>query len=450
MVPEELEPADGDERVVEAREQPDGLVVDAEVERERGEAVLADPAEHDEHDAPAHDHGAEHPAHRIAPPEWRLGPDARFVGHVSSAIVLVRGRGSRSRLRSCQGTRPASGVSGAECREGAATTGSLHGTLQQDPARRRRPQAQVAGVDRARRRRASSPRCRRAPTTSCARSTEPRGARSSTSIGDADKQQEHLDDLLPEAFAAVREAGDAHARPASLRRPDHGRRRAALRLGRGDEDRRGQDPRRHAARLPQRARRRRRAPRHRQRLPGQARRRVDGPDLPVPRARGRRGPPRDRRLRARSGARTRPTSPTAPTTSSASTTCATTWPCVARATRCSAATTSPSSTRSTRSSSTRPARRSSSPAAPTTRRSSTSSSRRIVKALEARPRLRGRRGEAHRRPHRGRCHRGGEGARRRQPLRERQPELRPPAPGRAARPRSCSSATSTTSCRAAR
>ena len=42
--------------------------------------------------------------------------------------------------------------------------------------------------------------------------------------------------------------GPAHARPAPLRRPDHGRRRAALRLGRGDEDRRGQDPRRHAAR----------------------------------------------------------------------------------------------------------------------------------------------------------------------------------------------------------
>ena len=46
------------------------------------------------------------------------------------------------------------------------------------------------------------------------------------------------------------------------------------------------------------------------------------------------------------------TSPTAPTTSSASTTCATTWPTPSR-TASSAATTSPSSTRSTRSSSTR-------------------------------------------------------------------------------------------------
>ena len=51
-----------------------------------------------------------------------------------------------------------------------------------------------------------------------------------------------------------------------------------------------------------------------------------------------------------------PTSPTAPTTSSASTTCATTWPAPSRS-ACSAATTSRSSTRSTRSSSTRRGRR---------------------------------------------------------------------------------------------
>lgn len=53
---------------------------------------------------------------------------------------------------------------------------------------------------------------------------------------------------------------------------------------------------------------------------------------------------------------TRATSPTARTTSSASTTCATTWR-GRRTSWCSAATTSPSSTRSTRSSSTRPVRR---------------------------------------------------------------------------------------------
>ncbi len=56
-------------------------------------------------------------------------------------------------------------------------------------------------------------------------------------VADADARADLLDDLLPEAFAAVREAAHAHARPASLRRADHGRRRAALRLGRRDEDR---------------------------------------------------------------------------------------------------------------------------------------------------------------------------------------------------------------------
>ena len=59
----------------------------------------------------------------------------------------------------------------------------------------------------------------------------------------------------------------ARARPAPLRRAGHGRRRAAPRLGRRDEDRRGQDARRDAAVVPERARRPRRAPRHGQRLP---------------------------------------------------------------------------------------------------------------------------------------------------------------------------------------
>ena len=58
-------------------------------------------------------------------------------------------------------------------------------------------------------------------------------------------------------------------------------------------------------------------------------------------------PPEKRRAGLRAA-----TSPTARTTSSASTTCATTWP-GRSTTSCSAATTSPSSTRSTRSSSTR-------------------------------------------------------------------------------------------------
>ena len=64
------------------------------------------------------------------------------------------------------------------------------------------------------------------------------------------------------------------------------------RQDRRDADRRGQDPGRHAARLPERARRQGRACRHRQRLPGAPRRRVDGPDLPLPRHERRRHRPR--------------------------------------------------------------------------------------------------------------------------------------------------------------
>ena len=47
---------------------------------------------------------------------------------------------------------------------------------------------------------------------------------------------------------SIREAADPGHRPAPLRRAVDGRRGAALRLGRRDEDRRGQDPGQHAAR----------------------------------------------------------------------------------------------------------------------------------------------------------------------------------------------------------
>ena len=47
---------------------------------------------------------------------------------------------------------------------------------------------------------------------------------------------EDLDELLAEAFATVREADASGPRPAPFRRPADGRRRAALRLGRRDED----------------------------------------------------------------------------------------------------------------------------------------------------------------------------------------------------------------------
>ena len=48
---------------------------------------------------------------------------------------------------------------------------------------------------------------------------------------------ETLDDLMPEAFATVREASQAGHRHAALRRPGHGRRGAAPRQHRRDEDR---------------------------------------------------------------------------------------------------------------------------------------------------------------------------------------------------------------------
>ena len=94
---------------------------------------------------------------------------------------------------------------------------------------------------------------------------------------------ESLDDLMPEAFATVREAAKRVARPAPFRRPDGRRHGPARRQDRRDEDRRGQDPGRHPAGLPQCPVRQGRPCRHGQRLPGQARRRMDGADLPLPR-----------------------------------------------------------------------------------------------------------------------------------------------------------------------
>ncbi len=150
-----------------------------------------------------------------------------------------------------------------------------------------------------------------------------------------------LDEILPEAFAVVREAS---RRTTGLRHFDvqfiGG---IVLHEGqdRRDEDRRGQDPRRHRPALPERAHRPRRASGHRQRLPGAPRRAVDGAHLPParPQRRGRsctmRASSSTRPMSsrttgcstcARSSART-PTSPTSRTariTSSASTTCATT------------------------------------------------------------------------------------------------------------------------------
>ncbi len=81
--------------------------------------------------------------------------------------------------------------------------------------------------------------------------------------------------------ARGRQAGARHA---PLRRPARRRHGAAQRQDRRDAHRRGQDPGRHAARLPQRAVGQGRARHHGERLPRQPRCRVDGPHLRLPRA----------------------------------------------------------------------------------------------------------------------------------------------------------------------
>ena len=215
---------------------------------------------------------------------------------------------------------------GAECREGASVDWEppwASSTRSCTPARAASSSRwrSIAPESSAR----SSPRWRRAPTTSCARSPA-RGASSSTRSTTADKKQEHLDDLLPEAFAAVREAGKRVLGQRHFDVQVMGG--AALHFGWVAEMKTGEGKTLVATLpvVPQRARRPRRAPRHGERLPRPARRRVDGPAPPLPRARGRhRSSPTTRRPDAEARAVRLPTSPTARTTSSASTTSATTW-----------------------------------------------------------------------------------------------------------------------------
>ena len=182
----------------------------------------------------------------------------------------------------------------------------------------------------------------------------------------AGRRRASVDDLLPEAFAAVPRSGAAHRPHAPLRRAAHGRHGAARGQDRGDGDRRGQDPGGHAARL------------SRTRSPGSAR--TSSPSTTTWPAATRSGwgrsttpsaspsgviqhemqyllrpgvrlarHPARRAPAVHAAARpTTPTSPTARTTSSASTTSATT--CASASTRwSSASTTTRSSTRSTRS-----------------------------------------------------------------------------------------------------
>ena len=113
----------------------------------------------------------------------------------------------------------------------------------------------------------SSPTSRSSPTTSCAAKT--------VEFRQRLENGESLEELLFEAFAAVREARKRESGQRHVRRPADGRDRPPRGRHRRDEDRRGQDVRRDAAALPERAARQRRPPRHGQRLPRQARRRVE-------------------------------------------------------------------------------------------------------------------------------------------------------------------------------
>ena len=128
-----------------------------------------------------------------------------------------------------------------------------------------------------------SPRC---PTKRCAAKTAEL-KRQRVADGAA------LDDVLPEAFAVVREAGKRTLQHAPLRRAADRRHGAAQRQDRRNAHRRRQDARRHAARVPECARRQGRAHRHGQRLPRAARRRLDGAHLQVPRPDRRRQPVAD-------------------------------------------------------------------------------------------------------------------------------------------------------------
>ena len=116
---------------------------------------------------------------------------------------------------------------------------------------------------------------------------------------------ERLDDLLPEAFAACREAGLPHQEHAAFRRANARRRRAAPRQHRRNGHRRRQNARRHAAGLPQRPGTEGRSRRHRQRLPGPPRLRMDDADLQDARRLGRLHPERHGTRRPPQGLRLR-------------------------------------------------------------------------------------------------------------------------------------------------
>ena len=258
-------------------DQPDALVVDADVEAEGGEVGLL-----------AVDEEAEHAG--VGAPPWRISDQDRAEAQAAGPLRGSAGRlldamsmftkilraGEGKKVRALASSCPTSTPSSPRCE-----------ALSDDDLR-----AQDGRVPRAARQ-------RRGPRRPAGRGLRrrPRG-------------------------------GQAGHRPAPLRRPADGRRRPALRLDRRDEDRRGQDPRLDPAGVPQRPR------------PARASTSSPSTTTwPAATPSGWAGStgssgldasawssPDDRRLRSPSRPPTPATSPTAPTPSSASTTCATTWP----------------------------------------------------------------------------------------------------------------------------
>ena len=147
-------------------------------------------------------------------------PHTSCVAHATSTIATTQPaamgftRDHHGALAACRGRRR-TGAAAVTCasshapedRRGRALDWCPHGSLPEHPARRRGPQAQVARVDRPRASARSSPRCSAAPTTSSARSPPSCRERLDQRRRRRQARRSILDDLLPEAFAAVREAG---------------------------------------------------------------------------------------------------------------------------------------------------------------------------------------------------------------------------------------------------
>ena len=177
------------------------------------------------------------------PPGLRLAAGAR---------AARRARGPRLRRpRGAARRRPL-----RDPRERPCVAGSRAGTLElvpdirrfrEGPAPRRGPAHQASRRSRRSTSARSSPSSRSSPTTSCRGKTAEFRQRL--------ENGETLDELLFEAFAAVREALKRTIGPAPLRRAADGRHRPPRGRHRRDEDRRGQDLRRDAGALPERARR---------------------------------------------------------------------------------------------------------------------------------------------------------------------------------------------------